>query len=178
MLWSFLSNLKVTTFYTWLVRRVIWRLSLVEQEQLILLENMDSTGTAYPPGEHGFNRNSLSSQRTWIQQEQLILPENMDLAPVSRIVRIVHFIKFYMSAFLFPCCDVRYDFFVKTKLGSSWLPFYIVWVFEFFVVIFVFIYAYWCSQWFPYHTIFLAVNSNKTAVTSGAGTAYPLDHLS
>jgi hypothetical protein len=136
------------------------------------------TGTAYPPGEHGFNRNSLSSQRTWIQQEQLILPENMDLAPVSRIVRIVHFIKFYMSAFLFPCCDVRYDFFVKTKLGSSWLPFYIVWVFEFFVVIFVFIYAYWCSQWFPYHTIFLAVNSNKTAVTSGAGTAYPLDHLS
>ena len=40
-------------------------------------------------------------------------------------------------------------------------------------MLFVFIYAYWYSTWCSYHTIVASFNSNKTGVTSGAGTAYP-----
>jgi len=38
------------------------------------------------------------------------------------------------------------------------------------LVIFVFIYLYWCPTWFPYYIMFVSFSSNTTGVNSGTGT--------
>jgi hypothetical protein len=67
-----------------------------------------------------------------------------------------------------PCCDVRYDFSVKTMFSSSLLPFVLNGVHALFIL-FVFMYLCWCPTRFPYHTMFVSFNSNTTDASSGAG---------
>ena len=45
------------------------------------------------------------------------------------------------------------------------------------VMLFVFIYAYWCLTLFPYDMMFALFNSNTTGVICGAGTASPYGEL-
>jgi hypothetical protein len=61
--------------------------------------------------------------------------------------------------------------YVKTMVGSS-LPQFISEGCLFVILLFVFIYAYWCPTRFRYHMIFVSFKSNMTGTTSGEGIAY------
>jgi len=43
----------------------------------------------------------------------------------------------------------------------------------FVILLFVFIYVYWCPTIFRYHMMSESFNSNMTGTTSGEGTAHP-----
>ena len=68
----------------------------------------------------------------------------------------------YVFTFLVPCCDVRCDFQEKTIFRFVWI-----------CRGFMFYLCYLCPTRFLYQMMFVLCNSNKTGVTSGAGTAYP-----
>ena len=38
-------------------------------------------------------------------------------------VHVVHTVKLHIFTFLVLCCDIRYDFHIKTMFGSPYLPF-------------------------------------------------------
>jgi len=61
--------------------------------------------------------------------------------------------------------------YVKTMVGSS-LPQFISEGCLFVILLFVFIYVYWCPTRFRYHLIFISFKSNMTGTTSGEGIAY------
>ena len=71
------------------------------------------------------------------------------------------FVKLHVFKFLVPCCDVRYDFRVKTMLGSSLFPFVLSRVHVLFMLS-VFIYVYWWPTQFPCQKIFVSFNSTTT----------------
>ena len=82
-------------------------------------------------------------------------------------IRVVHVVNYIFSVL---CCDVCYDFHVKTMLGLSLHPFVLSEVYVLFMLI-VFIYTSWCPTRFPFQMMFVSLNSNTTGVTTGVGTA-------
>ena len=56
--------------------------------------------------------------------------------------------------------------------NSSRLPFVLQGV-HVLILLFVFIYVFWCATRFPYQMMFMSLNSNTTGVTCGARTANP-----
>ena len=57
--------------------------------------------------------------------------------------------------------------------GLSLLLFALLGVHGFFLILFVFIYIYWCPKQFPYQIMLVTLNSNTTGVTCGTVTANP-----
>jgi hypothetical protein len=91
-------------------------------------------------------------------------------------VRVVHADTcLHVFMFLVPCCDVRYDFRVKTIFDSCVLtPICFVGGFVLIMSI-VFIYVCWCTTRLPYKMMFLSFNSSTTGATRGAETANPCE---
>ena len=85
---------------------------------------------------------------------------------------IWHLVKLHVFAFLVPRGEVRYDFLVNTMLSMSSSSFVLSWV-RALLMLYVFIYAYWCPTRSPYQIMFVSLNTNMTGVTSWAGTASP-----
>ena len=73
----------------------------------------------------------------------------------------------YVFTYLVQSCDAYYDFHVKPMFNSSLLHQFCQ---EF---IFVFIYTQICPTRYPYHMMFMSINSNTTCITSGAANANP-----
>ena len=96
-----------------------------------------------------------------MEQALCTLPGHLSLPPFMHVF-----------TFLILCCDVRYDFHVKTMFGSFLLLF-ACWEFMFFFMLFVFNYVYWCPTRFPFEMTFVSFYSNTTGVTSGSWTVNP-----
>ena len=56
------------------------------------------------------------------KQELLTIREHLNSTPVFWWVRVAHFSFSVSLCFEFPCCDVRYDFCIKTMFGASLPP--------------------------------------------------------
>ena len=68
-------------------------------------------------------------------------------------------VKLYFFTFLVPCCDVRYDFRVKTMFDWPLLPFVMKEAHVLCMFFCVFIYVHWCPPCFPYQMMFVSLNS-------------------
>jgi hypothetical protein len=98
-----------------------------------------------------------------------------EFTPCISAVRVIHVVSYMVSLFLVPmCCNVRYDFRVKTMFGSSLLLFILSGVYVW-LMLFVFICLYWRPTRFSFQMMFLSFNSNTTAVHSAVGIANPSD---
>jgi len=75
-------------------------------------------------------------------------------------VRVVHNVKLHGFTFLVSCCDVRYNFIVKTMFGFSWQPDVLQRVHVLFML-FVFI----LLTRFLYQMTFMPSNSNARRVS-------------
>ena len=89
-----------------------------------------------------------------------ILVDNMDALPCFFtcliVFRVVHVIILHVFTFLVLCCDVRYNFRLKTMFGSSLQP--ICFVDSSFIFMLVAcIIVYWCPTRFPYQMLFMHV---------------------
>ena len=65
------------------------------------------------------------------------------------------------------CCDVRYDFLLKTMFGSFSLPFVLqrvclMWC----LCILTYMHVYWCPTRFPCHRMLVSFNSNYNTTSS------------
>ena len=81
----------------------------------------------------------------------------------------------YVFMFLFPCCDVRYDFRLNTMLDSCVLtPIWCVGGSRFNYVNCIYL-RMQMSNTIPYHMMFVSFNSNTTGATCGEGTTNPCE---
>ena len=103
-----------------------------------------------------------------VEQELLTLQEHMyEFASVFTYligVCVFQVVKLHVFTFLVPCCDVCYDFRVKTMFDSSYLPVCFVRG-SFIFMLFVFMFENWCPTGFPYQMMSVSFNSNTTGVT-------------
>ena len=78
-------------------------------------------------------------------------PGAPEFVPVLRLMGFVLFnvVKLHVFTFLVSCCDVSYDFHLKTMFGSSLFTFVMWGGGSCFIYIVVFIYIYWCPTRFP-----------------------------
>jgi hypothetical protein len=89
---------------------------------------------------------------TWITRrvsfkKLLTLHEHLNVPPPSHppvfsFSFVFCFPIMYLS-FLVPCCDVRYDFCIKTMFDSS-LPIVVCWIVHVLFTLFVFVCVWWC----------------------------------
>jgi len=74
-----------------------------------------------------------------------------------------------------PCCDIRYDFRVKTMFDSCFLtPISFVEGSVLFMSI-VFVYVFWCPTRLLYQMMFVSCNSSTMGATCGEETANPCE---
>jgi len=95
---------------------------------------------------------SMTYHRRVPLMEQVLhtLPEHLSSPLAFTFISgvLVHVVTFHVSSVLVPCCDLRYDFRVKTMFGSSSLQVVLSEI-NALLTLFVFIYVFWCPTWFP-----------------------------
>jgi hypothetical protein len=73
---------------------------------------------------------------------------------------------------LMKICNILCMFLNNPQLGLGSM-FSLKTIFGLFYLLFVFIYAYLCPTWFPYHVLLFWFINSTTGVIRGAGTMYP-----
>ena len=138
---------------------------------------MSNTSTivsiASDPEDKILTQHAMSDMKCPIQTKNTQFCTYLIIVPVSTCVsgvRVFDFVKIHVSVFLVPCCGVRYEYHVNTMFRSSLLPFVLSGV-HVLLMLFVFIYVYWCTMRFPGQMMFVSLSSHTTCVTYGAGIA-------
>jgi type IV secretory pathway TrbL component len=74
---------------------------------------------------------------------------------VLLILLVVYVVLLCIFTFLVPCCDVRYEFRIKTMFGSSLCP--VVCRRAHVLLCFVYVYVYWCPSFCCCSSVWLSV---------------------
>jgi hypothetical protein len=100
-------------------------------------------------------RVSYKKQELLTLREYQTSPLVFFVASVLLILLVVYVILLCIFTFLVPCCDVRYEFRIKTMFGSS-LPL-VVCRRDHVLLCFVYVYVYWCPSFCCCSSVWLSV---------------------